>query len=143
MWHRQLQRTSPQLLLHSERGCSSTSQSKRALPETEDKGLLSKDEMVKAKKICAPNEGEPEVTGESAIQNKSYTTIMTNPGTIALRTIPVYLKNVKERIKVNALLNDASTKTYVNSDVAAKLGLQGQLQRVNVSVLNGHIEISH
>ena len=37
--------------------------------------------------------------------------------------------------KFNALLDDASTKTYINSDVAAELGLQGQLQRVNVSVL--------
>ena len=61
-------------------------------------------------------------------------------GTIALRTIPVYLKNGTRKIKVNALLDDASTKTYINSDVAAELGLQGQLQRVNVSVLNGRIE---
>ena len=58
-------------------------------------------------------------------------------GTIA--TIPVYLKNGTRKINVNALLNDASTKTYINSDVAAELGLQGQLQRVNVSFLNGHI----
>ena len=61
-------------------------------------------------------------------------------GTIALRTIPVHSKNGTRKIKVNALLDDASTKTYINSDVAAKLGLQGQLQRVNVSVLNGRIE---
>ena len=61
-------------------------------------------------------------------------------GTIALRTIPVYLKNGTKRIKVNALLDDASTKTYINSDVAAELGLHGQLQKVNVSVLNGHVE---
>ena len=74
-------------LLHSERGHSSTSQSKRGLPETEDKGLLRKDEIVKEKKNCAPNEGEPKATGESAIQNKYYTTITTNPGTIALRKI--------------------------------------------------------
>ena len=32
------------------------------------------------------------------------------------------------------------TKTYINSDVAAELGLHGQLQKVNVSVLNGHVE---
>ena len=55
-------------------------------------------------------------------------------GTIALRTIPVYLKNGTKRIKVNALLDDASTKTYINSDVAAELGLHGQLKKVNVSV---------
>jgi len=41
---------------------------------------------------------------------------------------------------VNALLDDASTKTYINADVAAELGLQGQPQRVTVSVLNGQVE---
>jgi len=37
-------------------------------------------------------------------------------------------------------LDDASTKTYINSDIAAELGLQGCLQKVNVSVLNGQME---
>ena len=41
-----------------------------------------------------------------------------------MRTIPVYLKNGNKRLKVNGLLDDASTKTY---DVAAELGLQGQV----------------
>ena len=43
-------------------------------------------------------------------------------------------------LKVNALLDDASTKTYVNSDVAAQLGLQGKTERVTVNVLNGQVE---
>jgi len=43
----------------------------------------------------------------------------------------VYLTNGKKKIKVNALLDDASTKTYIKLDVAAELGLQGQLQKVN------------
>ena len=34
----------------------------------------------------------------------------------------------------------ASTKTYINADVAAELGLQGHPQKVNVSVLNGQVE---
>ena len=89
------------------------------------------------------NEGESK--DQKAQLGDTYTTV-TQPsatqtsGTIALRTIPVYLKNGTRKIKVNALLDDASTKTYINSDVAAELGLQGQLQRVNVSVLNGRIE---
>jgi len=37
-------------------------------------------------------------------------------------------------------LDDASTKTYINSDVAAELGLQGRLQKVNASVLNDQME---
>ena len=32
------------------------------------------------------------------------------------------------------------TKTYINSNVAAELGLQEPLLRVNFSVLNGHTE---
>ena len=90
-----------------------------------------------------PNEGESRAQVDQV--NDTYTTVTPSDaaqtsGTIALRTIPVYLKNGKKRIKVNAILDDASTKTYINSDVAAELGLQGQLKRVNVSVLNGHIE---
>ena len=44
-------------------------------------------------------------------------------GNVALRTVSVYLKNGDRKLKINALLDDASTKTYVNADVAAELGL--------------------
>ena len=59
---------------------------------------------------------------------------------MALRTVPVFLKNGNRRIKVNALLDEASTKTYLNADVAAELGLQGHPQSVTVNVLNGQTE---
>ena len=58
-------------------------------------------------------------------------------GTTALRTIPVILKNGYRRLKVNALLDDASTQTYVNEDVAAELGLNGTFETIKVNVLNG------
>ena len=54
-----------------------------------------------------------------------------NCGNIALRTIPVYPKSGTGNLKVNALLDDASTKTYINADIAAELGLQGHPQKVN------------
>ena len=60
---------------------------------------------------------------------------------VALRTVPVMLKSVDRHLTVNALLDDASTKNYVNKDVAEKLGLHGKTDRVTVNVLNGHIEI--
>ena len=41
---------------------------------------------------------------------------------------------------VNALLDDASTKTYINADVAAELGLKGKTEQVTVNVLNGQVE---
>ena len=59
---------------------------------------------------------------------------------IALRTVSVILKKGDRSLKVNALLDDASTKTYVNSDVTAQLGLQGKTERVTVNVLNGQVE---
>lgn len=60
---------------------------------------------------------------------------------IGLRTVPVIVKNMARSVKVNASLDDASTKTYINTDMAAELALQGKSQRVTVNVLNGQIEI--
>ena len=58
---------------------------------------------------------------------------------IGLRTVPVILINGARSLRVNALLDDASTKTYVNADVAAELGLQGRTERIKVNVLNGQV----
>ena len=52
-----------------------------------------------------------------------------------LRTVPVILKNGNRRLVVN----DGSTKTYVNSDIAAELNLKGNL-KVNIGILNGKSE---
>ena len=43
-------------------------------------------------------------------------------------------------MQVNALLDDASTKSYINADVAAELGMQGKTEQVTVNVLNGQVE---
>ena len=59
---------------------------------------------------------------------------------IALRTVPVILTNGSRSVKVNALLDDASTKTYTNSDVAAELGVQGTTEKVTVNVINGQVK---
>ena len=59
---------------------------------------------------------------------------------VALRTVPVIVRNGTKEIVINALLDDESTKSYLNSDIAAALGLEGNFQRVTVDVLNGHTE---
>ncbi|XP_052806575.1 uncharacterized protein LOC128235822 [Mya arenaria] len=59
---------------------------------------------------------------------------------ISLRTVPVLVCANGKEIKINALLDDGSTKTYVNSDVAAKLGLTGDKTVLQVNVLNGRCE---
>ena len=58
-------------------------------------------------------------------------------GETALRTIPVILKNGCRRLKVNSLLDDASTQTYVNEDVLAELGLNSTFETIKINVLNG------
>uniref|UniRef100_A0A8W8ILI6 Peptidase aspartic putative domain-containing protein n=1 Tax=Magallana gigas TaxID=29159 RepID=A0A8W8ILI6_MAGGI len=62
------------------------------------------------------------------------------PQFIALRTIPVIVRNGSKTMRVNALLDDASTRTFFNADVAAELGLHGKLQRITVGVLNDKTE---
>ena len=59
---------------------------------------------------------------------------------IALCTVPVICTNGSRSVKGNALLDDASTKTYTNADVAAELGVQGTTEKVTVNVLNGQVE---
>ena len=69
-------------LLHKDKSGHFTTENKEALPEKDELCLHSKFEA--ANKNCAPNEGELKNTSKSAAQDKSYTTITTNPGTIAL-----------------------------------------------------------
>ena len=96
--------------------------------------------------VKASNEISSKQTTSDTEGNKPWqqTTMTANNVTttdfIALRTVPIILKNGNLSIKVNALLDDASTKTYINADVAAELGLQGKTERVTVNVLNGQVE---
>jgi hypothetical protein len=53
---------------------------------------------------------------------------------IALRTVPVVLKNGDKKIHVNCLLDEGSDTTYVNEDVVEALGLQGS--KIEVKVAN-------
>ena len=59
---------------------------------------------------------------------------------VALRTVPVILRHGDKNVTVNALLDDGSTQSYLNCDVAAQLELSAPTQEVSVSTLNGRIE---
>jgi len=55
-----------------------------------------------------------EVTDKDEVQaqgNGDATLLSEIHGTVALRTVPVYLTNGSRKLKVNALLDNASTKT--------------------------------
>ena len=58
-------------------------------------------------------------------------------GAAALKQFQQFLKNGCRRLKANALLDDASTQTYVNEDVAAELGLNGTFETIKINVLSG------
>ena len=52
---------------------------------------------------------------------------------IGLRTVPVILKNGDWSVKFNALLDDASKKTYVSVDVAAEIGLKVKQRKLQLT----------
>ena len=83
--------------------------------------------------------------GESEERTHMYTTT-TGPGEVpssgfvTLRTVPVYITNHHQRIKVNALLDDGSSGAYLNGDIAAELGLEGTPHELTVNVSNENQE---
>ena len=84
------------------------------------------------------------IEGESSERTHTATTgkgTVPSSEFVALRTVPVYVTNGKRRLKVNALLDDASSKTYLNSDIAAELGLEGRPHELTVNVLNDNQQI--
>jgi hypothetical protein len=54
--------------------------------------------------------------------------------------VPVWLKANKRKIKVNAILDDASNETFLNEQVAGVLGLSESFETVKVHVLNNEVE---
>ena len=56
---------------------------------------------------------------------------------VGLHTVPVVLKKGSRKLVLNALLDDASTKSYINEDVAAELCSGQSLPNLTVNVLNG------
>ena len=60
---------------------------------------------------------------------------------IALRTIPVIVEHNGKEVVVNALLDEASTQTYVNKNVADRLGISTNSStfKLSVNVLNGSV----
>ena len=72
--------------------------------------------------------------------DQTLSTVSNNDSQVALRAIAVILSNGKNKLVVNTLLEDGSTKSYVNSDVTFQLGTHGTVQKTQVGVLNGKLE---
>ena len=89
--------------------------------------------------------GQPVVSSitEGKASSEQMTMVTQNHPTadyVGFRTVLVVLKNEDRWMTVNALLDDASTKTYINTDVATELGLNGNKEQVTVNVLIGQLE---
>ena len=56
---------------------------------------------------------------------------------LSLRTVPVMLSNGQRKIEVNALLDDASTISYISTKVKDELELEGSPSNLPVSVIGG------
>ena len=67
-------------------------------------------------------------------EGKEQTTMVTQ------RNMRANFIGLRTALKFNALLDDASTKSYINADVAAELGLQGKPEKMTVNIPNGQAE---
>ena len=98
------------------------------------------DSMIRSG-LASTSEGGTAEEGEPSERAHMATTTMklTAPSEfMALRTVPVYLISGSRGVKVNALLEEDSSGTYLNSDVAAELGLEAH--ELTVKVLNDNQE---
>ena len=58
---------------------------------------------------------------------------------ILLRTLPIMVENRSKGLIINDLLDDGSTQTYLNQDIARKLGPQWEIQKSQVNMINGTV----
>jgi hypothetical protein len=84
----------------------------------------------------SPLTREGEETRTHTSRNKSVPTAEV----LSLRTIPVWLKANGRKVKVNAILDDASNETFLNEQFAGVLRLQEPYKTVKVHVLNNEVE---
>ena len=80
-----------------------------------------------------PQEGTPAVTLTSCNAE-------TPTETYSLQTVLLLMNTNGRKVKINAILDDTSNKTFLNKEVAGVLGLQEPFQKVEVHVLNDTVE---
>ena len=94
----------------------------------------------------APREGENHAKGSNPPREGARANVTTTMNTkssveaYSLRTVPVWIKANGRKIKVNAVLDDASNETFMNEELAGALGLSTAWKNVQVHVLNSSVE---
>ena len=97
-----------------------------SLPVTESSSLAAREGVAPPERTPAPRT----MTTHNPRGSEAY----------SLRTIPVWVKAQGKKIKVNAILDDASNESFLNEEVAGALGLKQSYQTVKVHVLNNSVE---
>ena len=85
----------------------------------------------------ATSENKKEKTNTYLSNHKDEDPSQQNNQWISLRTVPVILRTSGRAIRVNALLDDGSTTSYINERVANELGLAGEPRNLIVKVIGG------
>ncbi len=100
-----------------------------------------------AKGSVTPRDGVTDANGpdpprEGAHVNVTTTTLNSKSSveSYSLRKVPVWIKGNGRKIKVNAVLDDASNETFMNEELAGALGLSAAWKSVQVHVLNSSVE---
>jgi len=70
---------------------------------------VAESETINVMSLTPPQDAVEQATEKS---HAAVTSQNAQPRFVALRTVPVFLKNGNRRIGVNALLDEASTKTF-------------------------------
>ena len=82
----------------------------------------------------------PEMLQEGAADGNLNITMTTCSDELSedhsLQTVPAWAKANRKKIKINAILDDASNETFLNEDVAGALGIQEPYEKVKVHVQN-------
>ncbi|XP_028418888.1 uncharacterized protein LOC114544441 [Dendronephthya gigantea] len=97
------------------------------------------------KPIPDPNDRNTSASQEqTGIEKKTYIATLavsqSSNKAGSFRTVPVWLKANGQKIRVNAVLDDASSASYISEEVAGVLGLSAPYEPVTVKVLNENIE---
>ena len=96
--------------------------------------------VVPDSETISASDKEPDETSQESTNITSLAPTKVSVESLSFRTTSVWLKANGKKVKVNAVLDDASSASYMNEDVAGVLGLSVPYEPVAVQVLNDRVE---